>query len=207
MNQKIPNNDPRRQTLWLAVAVLALGWLVCWAGYALAKHSKWTGARISQYAGSLNLAGLSAAERDKALRQLVAKLDLLSPEERGGWHFPNELFRQMTDEEKSWFLDAVMPAQMKHALNYFEQLPKSQRDEAIDEGLRSLKEHTALGDNGGDTNSQPFLSPELEAKVKTLGLKTLYSSSSGQTKAELTPLLVEVQKQMEAGQIGPINGF
>jgi hypothetical protein len=49
-------------------------------------------------------------------------------------------------------------------------------------------------------NSAP-ISPELEAKIRTIGLNTFYSQSSAETKAELAPVLEELQHQMESGRV------
>ena len=49
------------------------------------------------------------------------------------------------------------------------------------------------------TNSSPVLSPELENRARMVGFKTFYVESSAQTKAELAPLVEELQHELEPG--------
>lgn len=194
--------NQRRRPLIIAVVALVAVWIACWAGYVIAKHSKMTLAKVKEYERSIDFSKLSAAERMKALRKLVDKINAMSPDERRHWHLDKDLMAQLTDEEKSWLIDAVMPTEMKLALNAFEKLPKEKRQKIIEDAMKKLKELStdpnAMGNGGG---GQQDLSPELQAKVRTMGLNTLYSQSSAETKAELAPLLNEIQNQLESGRL------
>lgn len=196
-----------RPVILLLLAVLGI-WAAALLGIAVARHMKITADKVRAYAESVDLSKLSAAERAKALRKLADLLNALSPEERRkarlerltwGW------FREMTEEEKSAFIDATMPTGFKQMLTAFEQLPDDKRRRTIDDALRRLRESQA-GSGGGDggnpagTNGPPPLSDELQARIRSIGLKTFYSQSSAQTKAELAPVLEEMQRAMESGR-------
>jgi hypothetical protein len=191
-----------------AVAVCAI-WLVALAGYRIAKNAKMTAEKVRAYAESVDISKLSGATRAKAIRDLADKLNALSLEERRkarlervSWAW----FDRMTEEEKAGFIDATMPTGFKQMLTSFEQLPEEKRRRSVDESLRRLREARdqleagQAGGNPGGTNSPPVLSDELQAKVRTIGLKTFYSQSSAQTKAELAPVLEELQRVMESGR-------
>jgi hypothetical protein len=200
----------RQRPLYIAAAAIVLVWLLAWAGYYLAKKSKMTADRVYAYQNSLDLEKMSAEERRKALQALVDKLNALSPDERDRWRFDQDWFRRLSDEEKSWFIEAFLPGEMKRALSFFERQPKEKQQKDIDDMLHDLREHAAnpgrrSGGRSDDTNG-PLISPELDKKVRTMGLNALYSQGSAQTKVELAPLLLEVQRQMERG-ILDANGY
>ncbi len=188
----------------MAAAAIVLVWLMCWAGYTIASKSQMTREKLNQYLHSIDLAKLSAAERAKALRALIDKWNAMSPEDRRHWHLDRDWLAQLTDDEKSLLIDGMVPAQIKLELNAFEQLPKEQRQKIIDRAMKQMKEISDNPDaaqNAG-VGANSGLSPELEAKVRTMGLNALYSQSSAQSKVELAPLLNEVQQQLESGHFG-----
>jgi hypothetical protein len=197
-----------RPVFFCAVAVCAI-WLVALAGYRIAKNAKMTAEKVRAYAESVDISKLSGAARAKAIRDLADKLNGLSLEERRkarlervSWVW----FDRMTEEEKAGFIDATMPTGFKQMLTSFEQLPEEKRRRSVDDALRRLREardQLAAGQPGGNqggTNSPPVLSDELQAQVRSIGLKTFYSQSSAQTKAELAPVLEELQRVMESGR-------
>jgi hypothetical protein len=164
-----------------------------------------TAEKVYAYQHSLDLARLSAAERLKALKGLAERLNALSPDERQHWRLDLDWFRQLTDEEKAYFLDAFLPGEMQVALHMFEQWPPDRQREEIDKAMAELRKNAANPDAFAaehlrGTNG-PLFTPELDKQIRTVGLNALYSKGSAQTKAQLTPLLLEVQRQFESGQL------
>jgi len=165
-----------------------------------------TADKVRAYATSVDLSKLSGDARADALRRLAEMLNALSMEERRKarmdrltWIWLNA----MTEEEKAAFIEATMPTGFKQMIAAFEQLPDDKRKQTIDDAIRRLREgggRPGMGPRGQGTNAPSPLSAELQAKVQTIGLKTFYSQSSAQTKAELAPLLEEMQHVMQSGR-------
>ena len=198
--------NPRYRPLAIALAALVAVWLIAWAGYRMAGSSRMTAEKFSAFAGRLDLAQLEGEKRARALRELADRLNRLPPEERRkvrtGRGRSDRLFDQMTEQEKSDFIDATMPTGFKQMLGSFEQMPEEKRKRAIDRAvkqLRSAREDEAGLPNGAER--PPEVSPELQKKIVSTGLKTFYLNSSAQTKAEVAPLLEEIQRAMESGRL------
>lgn len=191
--------------MWAGGAILGV-WLAAWAGYSFFNHLRVTAEKVKIYVESVDLSKLSGAARAKALRELEDMLNRLSYEERqrlrlertaGRW------FEQMTEEERGQFVEATMPTGFKQMITAFEELPEDKRKRTVDGAMRRLREQRermAAGEGGAPGTNAP-ISPELEAKVRSIGLKAFYSESSAQTKAELAPLLEELQRSMESGRV------
>ena len=188
---------------------MCLVWLVALAGYRIARNAKMTAEKVKAYAELVDISKLSGAARAKAIRDLEAMLNSLSPEERRKARFERAArswFDEMTEEEKAAFIEATMPTGFKQMLTSFEELPEDKRRRTINDALRRLKEQRDQlaagqpGGNPGDPNAPPVLSPELEARVRSIGLQAFYSQASAQSKAELAPLLEELQRSMQSGR-------
>ena len=193
--------------------VAALGvWAVAMLGYTIAGNARTTADKVRAYADSVDLARLTGDARAKALGRLAGMLNALSPEERRKARLERAAWSwlgQMTEAEKSAFIEATLPPGFKQMLASFEQLPEDKRRRTIEETFRHLREtQTKLRGGAGDpnpgTNGPPILSPELLAKIRSVGLQAFYDQSSAQTKAELAPALEELQRVMESGR--PFRG-
>ena len=203
-----------------AVAAIAGIWLLAMAGHWCLESLKMTADKVRAYMESVDFAQLTGAARAKALADLEAKLNALAYEERQQLrmqHLIDKWFSEMTEEEKMQFVEATMPTGFKQMITAFEQLPEDKRRRLVDNtmnNLRNAKDEASSGrrmqygtnapPNGTNyvngTNSM-VISPELESKVRSIGLDTFYSQSSAETKAEMAPVLEELQHQMQSGKV------
>lgn len=196
-------NQRQRFLVWAVASIVGI-WLVVWAGHWYFESIKMTADKVRAYVESVDFSKLTGAARAKAIKELEDNLNALSYEERQklrGDHLINNWFEQMTESEKEQFVEATLPTGFKQMINAFQELPEEKRHRLIDDAMKRLRLASNAGPNGIGTNNPPPISPELEAKIRTIGLKTFYSHSSAETKAELAPLLEELQRQMESGRM------
>ena len=199
---------PRSRSIFVAVTVLAVIWLGAFVGYKITENAKVTPDKVRTFTAATDFSRLSAAERKTALRKLAAMLNALSLEERQSMRLDRTAYRwfeQMTEQEKGEFLEATLPTGFKQMLGAFENLPPEKRKRVVDQALKQMKNAREKLAAGGQspppgTNSVA-LSAELQDKVTKIGLQSFYSQSSAQTKAEMAPLLEEMQRTMESGRM------
>jgi len=200
-------NRPIRLSLVAAAVVIAS--VSAWVRYQAAQDSIVTADKVAQYARSVDFGALSGSARAEAMHQLEEKINSLTLEERRKWRMDGEWrqwFDKMTEPEKGQFIEATMPTGFTQVLNVFEDMPDQKRKQIIDDALKNLKEtHQLVTDREPGqthsmygTNAPPVLTAELENRVRTIGLRTFYTESSAEAKAELAPFLEELQHQMEA---------
>lgn len=199
--------NPRHKPLAIAAGVLVAVWLLAMTGYVIAKNAKVTGEKVRAYLAHTDLSKLNAKDRAKALKQLADYMNQLPPDERRTTRMDREWaswFKQMNDQEKGDLIEATMPSGVIQMLTAFEQLPPEKRQKAVDESVKRLREarnDPRLAGQGQGKDATPPLSEDLQKRAAAAGLGAFYSKSSAQTKAELAPLLEEIQRSMESGRL------
>lgn len=196
----------RQRPVVIALVALAAIWMLAIAGYKIAKRAVVTPEKVRAYVLSVDFGHLSATERGTAIDKLAAMLNALTLEERRSLRLDrNAWFNQMSDDEKGKFLDATMPTGFKQMLSAFEEMPIDKRQRVVEQAMKQMKDaQQKLAANGQAPPpgaNGAVLSPELQEKVTKIGLQSFYSQSSAQTKAELAPLLEEMQRMMESGRM------
>jgi len=188
--------------LW-AVACLTLVWALVLGGQMWARATRVTADKVAAYLRQTDLRSLSPAERAKALQKLAKMLNSLSLEERRTARLNREWrkwFEVMTDAEKEGLLEATLPTGVKQMLGAFEEMPAEKRAKTIEDAVKRLQEaRQQMAGGGGQDAAAPVLSEEARQKLTSTGLKVFYTQSSAQTKAELAPVLEELQRMMESG--------
>ena len=196
----------RQRPILLAVAVLVIVWVAALAGYEIARQAKVTPEKVRSYTAAVKFSRLSAAERAAALQKLAAMLNALTLKERQQLRLDrSDWFQQMTEPEKEKFIEATMPTGIKQMLDAFESMPADKQQRAVADAVKQLKaaqeQMAASGQAPPAEANGLVLSPELQEKVTKIGLQQFYSRSSAQTKAELAPLLEQMQLMMESGRM------
>jgi hypothetical protein len=200
--------NPRYRPIAYAVGGLLAVWLIAGVGFFVAHHSKMTAEKLKAFVEEIDLSKLSGEARAKAIRDLIAKLNSLSLEERRkarADHLWAKLFDQMTDEEKAKFIEETLPTGFKQMLEAFEKLPQEKRQKVVDNAVKRMRENNEMSGGGnpyrGNKDGKPRMNEDLQKKAVEAGLKTFFTQSSAQTKAEMAPLMEEIQHSMETGRM------
>jgi DNA repair exonuclease SbcCD ATPase subunit len=199
--------NPRHKPIAVAAGVLLAVWALAMGGYVIAKNAKVTGEKVRAYLAKTDLSKLKDKDRAQALKQLADYMNQLSPDERRNTRMDREWgnwFKAMNDQEKGELIEATMPSGITQMLTAFEQLPPEKRKKAIEDSLKRLREARSEPRNAGQwqgKDAPPPLSEDLQKRAAAAGLGAFYSQSSAQTKAELAPLLEEIQRSMESGRM------
>jgi predicted component of type VI protein secretion system len=198
----------RHRPLLIALSVIVMAWALALTGMAIARHLKVTPEKIHAYLSKVDFSKLSPDQRRVVLQKLAEMLNALSPEERRAVRMSrtfDHVFRSMTDIEKGEFMERTVPAGFAQMLGAFEQLPEDKRKKAIDDTLRRMREEaavaSAMDESGEILGTAPELPPELRNKLVNLGVKTFMDQGTPETKAQLQPVLEEIQRNMEAGRL------
>ncbi len=198
--------NPRHKPIAIAAGVLVAVWALAMGGYFIARNAKVTAEKVRAYLAHTDLSKLNAKDRAAALKRLADYMNQLSQDERRSTRMDREWgkwFKEMTDAEKGDLIEATMPSGVVQMLTAFEQLPPDKRQKAVDDSVKRLREarnDPRFGQAQGP-DAPPPLSEDLQKRMTAAGLGAFYSKSSAQTKAELAPLLEEIQRSMENGRL------
>lgn len=203
---------PRYRAAFVALLLLAASWALASAGFRLAERLKVTPERFARYLQDTNLGPLEGRARQRALDRVASMLNRLTPDERRAARLAPAWGRwlsQMTSVEKADLLDVTLSPGVKQMLEQFDRLPEDRRRKAVTDifdRLRRAQEEWAATDPeayaGMDTaNAWWKASPELQDQAIQSGLLELFEEAPPDVKAELAPMIHELEGLMESGRL------
>ncbi len=180
--------------LWMkAVLALAGVWLIVWGTVWLARESKPTPEKLRAYVAGHSLEGTSGKERGRIIEKVEDQLNGLTYEERQHARMGKSLdlfFRSLTPDEQAGFLDRTLPAGMKQMMDALNKMAPAKRKEFVDRALADMKKHE------GDAPPQSD-DPNVQ-KIVQQGLRSFYSDASADVKLDFSPLIEQMQKNLQS---------
>ena len=179
-----------------AVLILAAVWLVAGGAIWWARHATPTPESLRLYVETHPLDGQSESERAKRIAKVADQLNGLGFEDRQGMRGGRKLdgfFKALTPAEQAHFLDLTLPAGFNQMMEAFNKMEPAKRKEFVNKALEEMKKHE------GET-PPPGAPDKLDANAEKMidqGLKSFYSEASADTKMDLSPLLEQMQKNLQ----------
>ena len=210
----------------LAVAVISVlaVWLLAWAGLSYARNEKVTPEKIRVYMEEVDLSQLSGSQRREALEKLAdmvnrledrekrreAKGDISAQKEEDSGRRMSKAGRErrnlmrdrwwgvMTEEEQVQFVERTFPTSVTRMVQAFQRLDTEKRQRAIDDAIKRLRRARAENFQKKDGEEErPVLSETVRNKLIEEGLETYWRESSAELKAQMAPLMEELQRAMQ----------
>jgi hypothetical protein len=182
------------------VAIVTL-WAIALTAYAIARSFKITPEKLA--------ARLADTKRPMSLEEIARQFNALDQDGRRDLRM-NEAMRRwfdaLSEVDKARFMELTLPTGFKRMINAFEEMPPDKRKKALDDAYKRMRAAQAeardpgaalLGQSKEDAQKRPPMSEEVRQKMFEVGLSTFYNESSAQTKAEVMPLLEELQRTMQ----------
>jgi hypothetical protein len=180
--------------LWAKVLALVAGvWLVAALIIHIAAGKQPTAASVAAYAQSIDLDTLQGAARAKAITRMEDMVNRVSYEDRQQLdheRIGRDFLHKLTPDEQGAYLDATLPTGFQQLMDSFNKMDPLKRKQIVSDALARMKEHE------GDT-PPAGQDPTLQQHVIDQGMKSFYKDASADTKADLAPLVEQMQVNLQ----------
>ncbi len=176
----------KKALLTLVAIWIVAGGIIWWA-----RASKPSPESLARYVEAHPLA---SSDHDKTLRYVAEQLNELDYDQRREMRVGKKLdrfFKQLTPDEQSRFLDLTLPSGFKQMMDAFNKMEPEKRKKFVEKALAEMKAHEGEDRPPGadDANAQ---------KIVQQGLRSFYSEASADVKLDLSPLLEQMQRNLQA---------
>lgn len=181
------------RSLWIkAIIGLAVVWLLALGVIWGARAMQPTPEKLARYIERHQLAGQPPAVRQTRLEEVADQLNALSYEQRreirGGKDL-DAFFRDLTPAEQALFLERTLPTGFKQMMEAFNKMEPQKRKKFVEKTLAEMRQQE--GDEPPRADD-----PNIE-KIINSGLKSFYSDASAEVKMDLSPLIEQMQKNLQ----------
>jgi len=187
-----PYNPPMK--FWLKTAgLIAAVWLVAVIVIHFARASQPTADTVIAYVSATNLAGLSSDARAHAIQRMEDMMNRITIDDRGrldrtaSYH---DFFNALTPAEQDSYLDATLPTGFQQLMESFNKMDPLKRKQFVNDALARMKEQE---DNG----PIPGVDSHIAQRIIDNGLKAFYSTADADVKLDLSPLIEQMQRNLE----------
>ncbi len=179
---------------WIKIAVLlALVWGVIGGAIFIVRKNRPTPERIATFVGTNSLEGKVPADRAKLIEEVAKKVNGLEYEQRREMDKQRKLevfWKAMNGEERSRYLDLVLPSGFKQMMENFNKMEPSKRKRMVQKAVDDLREH------GGDREKRDVNDPQFR-KIIDQGLKSFYSDATIDAKMDALPFLEALEQTVK----------
>jgi hypothetical protein len=184
----------KRQRIWIYGSVALAGiWVLAAAGMWFARSHRMTAEKVQAYLDASALASRNEAQRREVIDGLADRVNRLSFEERQKFrldHSLHKFYEQMTDAERSRYLDRTLSKGMHQVMEAFNQMPPQRRKRLVDQAVNELKRIQT------DTNREEIekaLADENVKKIMEAGMKSYMSEANASSKLDAQPVIEQIQ--------------
>ena len=179
---------------WIKAVLLLIALWAAVAGISVVVHrSRPTPESIAEFVGKNTLDGKAAAERTKLIEEVASKVNRLEYEQRREMDKQRKLdgfWAAMSAEEKSRYLDKVLPTGFKQMMENFNKMEPGKRKRMVQKAVDDLQAH-GVEREGRDVNNPQF------KKIVDQGLKSFYSDATIDAKMDALPFLEALEQTVK----------
>ena len=179
---------------WIKAALLVVALWIAVAGISVVVHrSRPTPESIAEFVGKNTLDGKVPAERAKLIGEVASKVNRLEYEQRREMDKQRRLdgfWAAMSAEEKSRYLDKVLPTGFKQMMENFNKMEPGKRKRMVQKAVDDLQAH------GGEREGRDVNDPQIR-KIVDQGLKSFYSDATVDAKMDALPFLEALEQTVK----------
>ena len=188
-----------KRTRILLVGLIGLAgiWALAAGGIWFAQSQKMTTEKALDYLAAHPLKAKLPSERQSIIEGMAQRVNGLPFEERQKFRFEKntrEMFEEMTDEERTRYLDLTLPTGMKQMIEAFNKMTPEKRKQVVSRAVNDLSKSQTDADQG---SLQKAFSDENIKKIISQGLKSYMIEANAGAKIDAQPLIEQMQSIMQ----------